>query len=305
MSVITTSSFAADVGPLKVQWFGNKYKQIPKMYDKMFEVAQGDEKSYQVDALVSSFGLLQQKDEDASITYDTSKQAYLPRYQFIVYSLGFRITMEMMKDGEAFKNAKEFTEVLAVNAARTKEVLGANIYNRAFNSSYTMPGGDGKELISNAHPTAGATQSNLITGGSVDISEAGLEQIVIDISQALDNRGNKIMLQAKRLLVHPNDRPTADRILSSPLRSGTTDNDMNYLKSSGLIPEVMANNYFTDTDAWFVTTDCPRGLRWLERQEATVDDSNDFETKSNKISVLMRNAQGWSDYRGVYGSAGA
>lgn len=308
MSIINTSSFRSDLLPLVKKWFGDAYKDLPNLYEKMLKVEAADARAYQVDALVSTMAPLQQKDEGSPLTIDSSRQGITPRYVHSSYALGFIITMEMMEDGDAFKNAKRFTEMLKRSAVLTKELLAANVFNNAFTSTATMSGGDGQCLVSTSHPTRAGTASNLITGGSVDISEAALEQITIDIKNLTDDRGNRIMVRPKNLICSVNDEPTATRILKSNLRVATADNDLNYLKQTGAIQDIIANPYLTDSDAFFVTTDIQDtgdGVKMLMRKDATVDEGNDFETKNNKFSVVMRLSTGWSDYRAVVGSAGA
>lgn len=303
MSIITTSNFSSDLVPLVKNWFGIAYKELPSFFDKMFKVEQADARAYQTDALVSGMGLLQQKDESNALTIDHSKQLYTPQYRHITYALGFVITMEMMEDGDAMKNAKKFTEMLKRSALKTREVLAAQVYNRAFNSSYTMLNGDGKELISSAHPTTVGSQSNLITGGSVDISEAALEQITVDIKNLKDDRGIRIGALPKRLICSVTDEPQANRILKSTKRVGVADNDLNYV--GGLIGDIVANPYLSDSDAYFVLTDVDDGLKFLNRKDPTIDQGADFDTKNAKFSVIMRCSLGWSDFRGIIGSAGA
>lgn len=304
MSIINTSSFRSDLLPLVKNWFGLAYKDYDKLYEKMMKVEAADARAYQVDALVSGLSPLQAKDEGSSLTLDSARQGITPRYVHTTYALGFVITMEMMEDGDAFRNAKKFTDMLKRSSVLTKEILAASVYNNAFSGSYLMSGGDGVSLVSASHPTRAGLQSNLITGGSVDISEAALEQITIDIKNMKDDRGNRIMARPVNLIVSVNDEPTANRILRSNLRVATADNDLNYLKQTGSIKDIIANPYLSDSDAFFVTTDVEDGVKMLIRKEAAIDDGNDFETKNNKFSVIMRLSTGWSDFRGVIGSAG-
>jgi len=306
MSQITTSQYASDLLPLVKNWFGIAYPNIPTYYDKIAAVEQADARSYQVDALAIGFNLLQAKDEGTSITYDFSKQGHTPIYRHATYALGFQITMEMMSDGDAMRNAKKFTEMLKYSGMQTKEVLMAAVYNNAFDSNYTMTNGDGVQLVSSSHPVVASTQSNLITGGSVDISEAAIEQVLIDIKNMRNARGIRIGAMPQKLLVSVSDEATANRIVYSDLRVATADNDLNYIRANNKLPGgIVANPFFTDSDAWFVTTNVPDGVKYLNRQDLTLDDSNDFETKSGKFSVIMRCSQGWTDWRGVVGSAGA
>lgn len=306
MSIINTSSFRSDLLPLVKTWFGDAYKDYNGLYEKMLKVEAADERAYQVNALVSTMLPLQQKDEGSPLTLDSARQGITPRYVHSSYALGFIITMEMMEDGDAFKNAKRFTEMLKKSALQTKEILAANVYNNAFTSSVTMSGGDGQALCSTAHPTRSGTQSNIISTGSVDISEAALEQITVDIKNLKDDRGNRIMVKPKNLICSVTDEPQANRILRSNLRVASGDNDLNYLRQSGLIEDIIANPYLTAAHAFWVTTDVQDtdGVKMLVRKEATIDDGNDFETKNNKFSAVMRLSTGWDDFRAVVGSNG-
>lgn len=306
MSIITTSNFHSDLLPLVKVWFGNSYDMLPTYFDKMLKVEKPDDRAYQVDALVSGLGTLQQKSEGSSLIYDISKESFKPKYLHTTYSLGFQISMEMIQDGDAFRNAKIFTEMLKFSAMQTREILAANIFNNGFSGSYLMDGGDGVALISASHPTRSGNQSNLITGGSVDISEAALEQIHIDIRNMKNDRGLRINALPDKLIVSTSDAPTAHRILDNPNRPATADRDINYLNNNSIIPGgIIANPFLTDSDAFFVTTNIPQGLKFLDRLSPTIDESNDFDTKNGKYSVVMRCSQGWSDWRGVVGSAGA
>lgn len=305
MSAINTSSVSSDLIPLVKNWFGLAYANMPLYYDKMVSVEKTST-NYQVDAIMGSLGLLQRKNEGTSLTYDTSKEVYKPTYQPVAYALGFIITKEAMDDGLAMLKAKRFTEQFKLGALNTRETIVANLYNDAFAaSSVTMTNGDGKTMVASDHPTHASTQSNLITGGSVDISEAAIEQIRQDIRNAKNHRGLRIGLMPDKLICSVSDEAAAHRILYSDKRVATSDNDLNFHKMNNTIPGgVVANPYLSDADAWFVTTNCPNGLKLLVREEPNIDESGDFDTKNAKFSVMMRLVAGWSDWRGVYGSAG-
>lgn len=304
-SIINTSSFQSDLLPLVKEWFGNAYNEYMPFYDRLFKVEQAEERNFQIDALVETMGLLQQKDEGNPLSMDYSKEGYKPTYQHITYGLGFAITMEMLEDGIAFGNAQKFTEQLKFSANQTKDVIGTNVYNNSFSSSYTMTNGDGVSLINTAHPVIGGTQSNLITGGSVDMSEAALEQLTIDTKNTLTTRGLRIMCLPEKLICSVSNEPLANRILRSPLQSNTADNNINYLKSSALIPGgIVANPFLTAANAFWITTNVADGMKFLMRKDATIDDGNDFITKNNMFSAILRFSCGWSDWRGLRGSNG-
>lgn len=305
MSIITTSNFASDLLPLIKNWEGQAIT-MPLYYDKMVKVEKMTS-NYQVDALYDGLGLLQRKNEGSTLTYDSAKEVFKPVYQAVAYALGFMITKEALDDGLAIMKAERFTKEFMNNAAQTRETIVANLYNNAFAaSSVTMVQGDTKTLIASDHPTHGGTQSNLITGGSVDISEAAIEQLRLDVRNAKNHRGIRTNLMIDKLICSISDEAQANRILYSKARVATTDNDLNFLQQNNTVPGgLIANPYLTDSDAFFVTTTANNGLKLLVREEPNVDQSGDFDTKSAKFSVMMRLVAGWTDWRGVYGSAGA
>jgi hypothetical protein len=202
--------------------------------------------------------------------------------------------------------AKTFTKDFKVSALQTRETIVANLYNNAFAaSSVTMTNGDGKTMVASDHPTNGSTQSNLITGGSVDLSEAAIEQLRIDVRNAKNHRGLRTNLMIDKLICSVSDEAAANRILYSTNRVATADNDLNFARHNNTIPGgIIANPYLTDVDAYFVTTTATNGAKLLVREEPNVDQAGDFDTKNAKYSVMMRLVVGWSDWRGVYGSAG-
>ena len=304
MSIINSSSFASDLLPLIKNWFGEAVN-MPLYYDKMVAVEKTGT-AYQVDAIRDSLGLMQRKTEGSALTYDTSKEAFKPTYQPISYALGFIITKEAVDDGMAVMKAETFTKDFKVSALQTRETIVGNIYNNAFAAAaVTMVNGDGKTLVASDHPVHGSTQSNLITGGSVDISEAAIDQLRIDVRNAKNHRGLRSNLMIDKLICSVSDEAAANRILHSKARVATADNDLNFLAQNNTVPGgIVANPYLSDSDAFFVTTSARNGVKLLVRQEPEVDQSGDFDTKNAKYSVMMRMVGGWSDWRGVYGSAG-
>lgn len=299
MSVINTSSFHSDLLPgLVKKWFSVKPSDYEELFSKMMTVESSDS-AYEIHGTVTGFGSLVSKGQGASLTLDTASEAYKPRYEHTTYALGFAITKEAVRDGNAFKDAKKFTEMLKRGAMVTKEIVAANILNFAGTSGYTMLGGDGVILASASHPTRAGNQSNILSGGA-DLSEAALEAMRTQIEGAKDNRGLKIKLMIKDLIIDPSQRALAHRILRSDRRVATADNDANFLKDSGTVKDIIVNPYLTSTTQWQVTTSCPDGLKFLVRQEAEMDTDNDFMTKNGIYSVDMRISAGWDDFRGVF-----
>lgn len=302
MAVISTATHPKALWPGVRAFFGQEYAKHGAEHKELFDTESSD-KAYEEDVLTTGFGLAPIKSEGSALDYDTETQGFTKRYTHVAYALGYIVTLEELEDNlykdKSFKRAKQ----LAFAMHTTKQVVAANVYNRAFNSSYT--GGDGVCLLSASHPTRAGNQSNVIATAA-DLSEAALEELCIQIMQAKNDRGLQINLMAKSLHVAPGGYYEAERILKSVLRSGTADNDINVLKSSGMIPEgVKVNHYFTDSDAFFIRTNCPNGMTHYERKALSFDQDNDFDTKNAKAAAYERYSFGWSDWRGVFGSAGA
>lgn len=302
MSIITTSSFAKSLWPGVNAMFQRAYKEKPEQWVKLFDKYTSD-KNYEEDVGYSGFGLLTEKSEGQGINYDSQRQGFTVRYRHLVYALGFIITREMMEDDLYIKEGQKKANALAFSARQTKEIVAANVYNRAFNSAYL--GGDGVQMISSSHPNiAGGTWSNTLSTAA-DLSEASLEQARIDISQWTDDRGLRIAITPQMLIVPPQLEFEANRILKSVGRVGTDNNDINALNQSGIYKEIVVNNYLTDTDAWFIRTDSPDGMKYFERRAGEFTQDNDFDTENAKFKFTERYSFGWSDPRGIYGSPGA
>jgi hypothetical protein len=302
MSVINSGSFAKALWPGVNAWYGRAYDQYPEEYTKLF-TKQTSTKAFEEDVGVSSFGLAVQKSEGAPISYDSERQGFITRYQHAVYALGFIITREMMEDDQYDIIGKRKAEGLAFSMRQTKEVLGANVYNRAFNSLYT--GGDGVSLISNAHPNIkGGTWSNQIATAA-DLSEAALEQACIDIAGFTNDAGLLIAVRPEKLVIPRQLIFEAKRILGTEGRVGTDNNDLNAIKTLGSIPTVITNHFLTDTDAWFIGTNVQNGMKYMERRADSFDMDNDWDTENAKFKATARYSFGWTDPRALYGSAGA
>ena len=220
-----------------------------------------------------------------------------------MYGLGFIITREIYEDDLYGKVGAQKAKALARSMRQTKEIIGANIYNRAFTSTYT--GGDGKEMIATDHPNvSGGTFSNELATPA-DLSEAALEQAVIDIAGFRDDRGLLIAAKPEKLIIPYQLQFEAKRILDTDLRYQTADNDLNAIKEMGLFREVVVNHYLTDSDAWFIKTNVQDGVKYFERRADQFEMDNDFDTENAKFKATARYSFGWSDPRGIYGSAGA
>jgi hypothetical protein len=300
--IVTSSSFAKLLWPGLNKVWGKEYNDYPVEWDKLFEHNKSD-RAYEEDLGLSSFGLANVKAEGAPITYDTERQGFTSRYNNVVYALGFIITREIYEDDQYGKIGGQKAKALARSMRQTKETNGANIYNRAFSGSYV--GGDGVSMINSAHPNvAGGTFSNQIAVAS-DLSEAALEQAVIDIAGFRDDRGLLIAAKAEKLVIPYQQQFEAKRILGADGRVGTDLNDPNVLKDMGIFSNVITNHYLTDADAWFILTSVKDGVKYFERRADQFEMDNDFDTENAKFKATARYAFGWSDPRAVYGSQGA
>jgi hypothetical protein len=283
--------------------FGKAYDEFKVEYTDLFDTFKSS-KHYEEDLGLSSYGLAQSKAEGAGVTYDSERQAFLTRYTHAEFALGFIITKVLYEDDLYGQAGERRSKGLAFSLRQTKEVLGSNVYNRAFNSSYV--GGDGVEMLSLVHPNfAGGTQANELATPA-DLSEASLEQSVIDLSKLTNDRGLRISVMPKSLIAPVDLMFEAERILMSPYRVGTANNDINALKTMSKFPSgIVVNHYLTDTDAWFVRTNVQDGPKYFNRRSDTFTDDNDFDTDNAKYKATFRCSFGWTDWRGIFGSPGA
>src|SRR3990167_4389842 len=299
---ITTGSHPKALWPGINAWFGTSYNEHPTEYTEIFKV-ETSEKNYEEDVLVTGFGLAPVKNEGSPYSYDSESQGFTKRYKHVPYGLGYIVTREELADNLYEKVSKRRAARLAFSMRQTRETVGANILNRGFNSTYT--GGDGVELLATTHPSLNGNWANELSTAA-DLSEASLEDLLIIIAQATNEKGHKIALRGMKVIVHPNDMFEIERILHANLRVGTANNDPNAIKNMGLLPEgYVVSHHVTDTDAWFVKTDCPDGLTWWDRDSVEFKQDNDLDTDNAKAKSYMRFSVGWSDPRSLYGSPGA
>ncbi len=306
---ITTGNFAKLLWPGLNAIYGHKYNEYPEECKMIFET-KGSRKAFEEDIGVTGFGTAAVKTEGNPIGYDTEQQGFLTRYNHVVYGLGFIITEEMMEDDQYDTVGQRRTEGLAYSMRVTKEIVAANVLNRAFNTSYV--GGDGSTLIAAAGSGGSANHAN-VSGGSwtnglttaADLSESALEQAVIDIGNFLDDRGKQMKVLPKKLIIKNDLQFEAERILRSTERVATADNDLNAMKTMGSIPQIVINHYLTDADAWFIQTDIPNGMIHYNRKSAKFTTDNDHDTSNAKFKCTERYSFGWTDSRCLFGSPGA
>ena len=302
MALITTGNFAKALWPGVNAWYGKEYSEYKPEWPALFEQFKSD-RNYEEDVGVSSFGLATVKTEGSPISYDTEKQAYITRYIHAVYALGFMVSREAFEDDQYDVVGQRKAQGLAFSMRQTKEILGANVYNNAFTSGYT--GGDGSILLVSSHANlAGGTWSN-VPSSAVDLSEAALEQAVIDIANWTNDRGLRIAVLPKSLIIPVNLWFDATRILKADKQPNDLNNNPNAIRTLGLVPEVNVNHYLTDTDAWFLRTNVKNGMKAFERRADQFEMDNDFDTENAKFKATGRYSFGWTDPRGLYGTAGA
>jgi len=297
------ASFAKMLEPGLNTLFGLEYDSYPSEYEAVFE-SNTSQKAFEEDVLLSGFGSAPTKGEGAAISYDAASQQWTARYQHETIALAFSITEEAEEDGQYGSIASRYTKALARSMSSTKEIKAANILNNA-TSAGTYAGGDGVALLSTAHPTQNGNQSNTLATAA-DLSETSLESILIQISDMKDDRGLRVAAQGQMLVIPTAYTFVAERLLESQLRTGTADNDINAIKSGGYLPKgyhVMRR--LTDSDAFFVTTDVPDGMKMFQRSPMKKGMEGDFETGNVRYKVRERYSFGFTDWRGLFGSEGA
>lgn len=303
MAVITRTNFSKALYPGVSDWFGRAYEEHPQEWSALFD-SSSSRRAYEEDVQLTGMGLARVKTEGGAIEYDEERQGFITRYSHVVYGLGFVITREMWEDDLYDVIGKQRSEALAFSMRQTKEIVAANVYNRAFNSSYT--GGDGVSILNTAHPRFGSngTWSNK-PSTDVDLSEAALEQACIDIMKFTDDYGLKISVMPRTLHIPVDLIFEAERILKGQFRQGTSDNDINVLYKMGKFQDIVPNHYFTSTSAWFIRTNVPNGMKHFQRRGLEFTDDSDFDTENAKFKATERYSFGNTDPRALYGSSGA
>lgn len=302
-SIINTGTFTKALWPGVNAWYGKVYDEFKPEWPDLFD-KHTSRRAYEEDVGVTGFGLASVKPEGQPITYDSVSQGFTTRYTHVVYANGFVITEEMVDDDLYDVIGKARAEALAFSMRSTKETVAANVYNRAFNSSYTF--GDGKEMCATDHPNVtGGTWSNELTTAAA-LSEAALEQACIDLMKFTNDRGLKINVQPQSLIIPVDLLFEAERILKTDGRVGTANNDINALRVMGKFPKgVKVNHYLTSTTAWFIRTNAPNGLKLFERKADSFAADNDFDTSNAKFKASMRFSVGITDPRAIFGTPGA
>lgn len=283
--------------------FGLEYARYENQHTEIFATETSD-RAFEEEVMLSGFGSAPVKNEGAAVEFDDAVEAFTARYTHETIALAFAITEEAIEDN-LYDRLARYTRALARSMANTKQVKAASVLNNAFTAG-SFAGGDGVALCDTAHPlVSGGTFSNELATPA-DLSETSLEQSLIDIQAFVDERGLKIALQGRKLIIPKELQFTAERILKSPLRVGTADNDINALKNMGMIPEgYRINNFLTDSDAFFIMTDAPNGLKHFVRAPLRTAIEGDFDTGNTRFKARERYSFGFSDPRGMFGSPGA
>jgi len=285
--------------------FGMEYARYGEQHAEIYETESSD-RSFEEETKLSGFGAAPVKNEGSAIAYDNAQEAFTARYTHETIAMGFSITEEAVEDNLYDSLSTRYTKALARAMAYTKQVKAAAILNTAFTGSGNPTYGDGQVLCSTAHPlVSGGTNSNRPTTGA-DLNETSLEAAVIQIAAWTDERGLLIAARPSKLVIPPALQFVATRLLETELRVGTADNDLNALKNNGSIPGgYTVNNYLTDTNAWFLMTDVPNGLKHFVRTPMQTSMDADFDTGNARYKARERYSFGVSDPLGIFGSPGA
>ena len=282
--------------------FGLEYKRYENQHLEIFDIENSD-RAFEEEVMLSGFANAQVKPEGSGVVFDNAQETFTARYTHNTIALAFAITEEAIEDNLYDRLASRYTKALARSMANTKQVTAANVLNNAFSSSYV--GGDGVALLATNHPTIAGTFKNTLSTAA-DLNETSLEQALIDINALTDERGLKIAARGIKMIVPAQLQFTAERLMKSAQRTGTADNDTNAIRSMGLVQDgYVINNFLTDTDAWFLKTDVPNGMKMFVRAPIKTAMEGDFDTGNVRYKARERYSFGWSDPRGLYGSPGA
>lgn len=297
-----STDFRSIVEPILNEEFDGVYDQRADEWKQVFTERRGIPRNYHEEPVLYGFNAAPELPDGMPVTYDSGGVLFNARYVYKVYGLAFALTKVLVEDGDHISIGQIYAKHLAQSLIETKETLCANILNRAFNGSYT--GGDGVSLVNTAHPIANGTFSNQLTTAAA-LSQTSLEQMLIQIRQAIDNNGKKIRLNPEKLVVSPSNMFQAEVLLKSVLRTGQANNDINPVKSMGLLGGGAAVlSRLTSTTAWWVQTDAKVGLQLMMRRALEKSMEGDFETDSMRYKSTERYQPGWTDPRTIYGTAG-
>jgi hypothetical protein len=297
-----STDFRSIVEPILNEAFDGVYDQRADEWKQVFREERGIPRNYHEEPVLFGFGAAPELPDGTAVTYQSGGVLFIKRYQYKVYGLAFALTKVLVEDGDHIRIGQTYAKHLAQSLVETKETNAANVLNRAFNGAYA--GGDGKSLVATDHPIINGTFSNQLSTAAA-LSQTSLEQILIQIRNAVDNNGKRIRLNPTKLVVSPSNVFQAEVLLKSVLRAGTGNNDINPVKSMGLLDGGQANlSRLTSTTAWWVETDAPEGLKLMMRRSLEKSMEGDFETDSMRFKSTERYDLGWTDPRAVFGTPG-
>jgi hypothetical protein len=297
-----STDFRSIVEPILNEEFNGIYDQRADEWKQVFKEFKGIPRNYHEEPVMFGFNAAPELPDGMPVTYDAGGVLFIQRYIYKVYGLAFALTKVLVEDGDHIRIGQTYARHLAQSLIETKETLGANILNRAFNPAFV--GGDGVSLVNTAHPISGGTFSNQLTTAA-NLSQTSLEQLLIQIRNAVDNNGKRIRLTPKKIVTGPSNVFQAEVLLKSALRAGTANNDINPVKTMGMLSEGQGNlARITSTTAWWIQTDAPEGLKLAMRRSMEKSMEGDFETDSMRYKATERYAFGWTDPRGVFGTPG-
>jgi hypothetical protein len=296
------TDFRAIVEPILTQSFDGVYEQRADEWKQVFTESKGTPRQYHEEPVLYGFGAAPELPDGTAVTYQAGGVLFIKRYVYKVYGLAFALTKVLTEDGDHIRIGQTYAKHLAQSLIETKETLAANILNRAFNGSYQ--GGDGVSLIANNHPITNGTFSNQLTTAA-NLSQTSLEQMLIQIRNAVDNNGKRIRLQPKALVLSPSNVFQGEVLLKSALRVGTANNDINPINSMGLLSEGQKNlSRITSATAFWIKTDAPEGLKLMRRRALEKSMEGDFDTDSMRYKATERYDLGWTDPRCLFGTPG-
>jgi len=300
---ITRAQLAKELEPGLNALFGLEYDRYDNESGEIFEEESSD-RAFEEEVMLSGFGTAPVKSEGSGISFDDAQETYTARYTHETVALAFSITEEAIEDNLYDRLAARYTRALARSMSQTKQIKAATILNNAFTAGASAIG-DGVALCSSAHPSLSGNQRNLLSTAA-DLNETSLEQMLIDVAGFTDERGLKIAVRGMKLLIPKELQFIAERVLNSNLRPGTADNDINAVKSMGMLPDgAVVNHFLTDTDAFFIKTDAPNGFKMFQRTPIRTAMEGDFDTGNMRFKARERYSFGVSDWRGVFGTPGA
>jgi len=300
---ISRAQLAKELEPGLNALFGMEYNRYEQQHAEIFETESSD-RAFEEETMIVGFGNAKVKTEGQGVEFDSATEGFTARYSHETIALAFALTEEAIEDNLYDRLGARYTKALARSMAHTKQVKAASVLNNAFSASFT--GGDGKALVATDHPLqGGGTLSNRPSTYS-DLNETSLEDAIISVSTFVDDRNMVIALQGKKLVIPPQLQFVADRLLNTPGRVGTSDNDINSIKNMGMVSDgYTVNNFLTDNDAWFLLTDCPDGFKHFERSPLSTSMEGDFDTGNVRFKARERYSFGFSNPRAVFASQGA